>query len=102
VSRGLGRVEKKILEFLNDEQITKERRTKFRHVPDIVVYVYDIEYPHYGRNGDPPDDTEFLDLIKRDGARYQSVCRALRQLEQKGLIKSKSSELWNYKLIYPV
>ena len=94
MSRGLGKVEKKILEFLNDEETTKEMRVKYRHVSDIVEYVYDIKYPHYDRNGDPPDDTEYRELIKRDGAPYQSVCRALRRMEhppkhRKKLIKSK-------------
>ena len=47
-----------------------------------------------GRGGDPPDDTEYRELIKRDGAPYQSVCRALRRMEhppkhRKKLIKSK-------------
>jgi len=90
MSRGLGKVERKILEFLNDEEITKDMRVEFRHVSDIVEYVY------YEKG------IKFLDIIKRDGAPYQSVCRALRRLEQKGLIKSKVDELWNCKLIYPV
>ena len=122
MSRGLGRVEKKILEFLNDKQITKDMGVEYRHVSDIVEYVYDIEYPYCERNKDTPDDTEFFDLIKKDGAPYQSVCRALRRLEhppkhRKKLIKSKWKDVrdyyydkygdekekyYRYKVIYPV
>jgi hypothetical protein len=39
MSRGLGRVEKKILEFLNDEEITKDMRREYRYVCEIVEYV---------------------------------------------------------------
>lgn len=122
MSRGLGRVERKILEFLNDEEITKDMGHEFRLVGEIVEYVYDIKYPQYSRSGDPPDDSEYRELIKRDGAPYQSVCRALRRLEhppkhRKKLIKSKMKDMWDayydkdgaekgkyyrFKVIYPV
>ena len=105
MSRGLGKVEKKILEFLNDEEITKDMGHEFRLVPGIVEYVY------YEKG------IKFPDLVKENGAPYQSVCRTLRRMEQKGLIKSKWKDMWDayydkygaekgkyyrFKVIYPV
>lgn len=63
MSRGIGLLQKKILELFNDCGAVS--------INEITRYVYDLDY-------DKPTDSQ-----------HKSVCRAVRKLEKRGLVKTK-------------
>ena len=62
MSRGHGRIQQKILQYFNFHKEVS--------IQDLIDFVYDTEYWNYS------------------SSQYQSVCRAVRKLKEKGLVET--------------